>query len=216
MAQKQRLILGLGNSGSTYEGTRHNVGFEVIDRIAEHCGIVLQPHPRTNSVAGKGRWRGYPFMLAKPLTWMNLSGQTARSFQRNMDLENREILIVLDDIHLPVGVLRIRKSGGAGGHNGMQSVIDALGNEHIPRLRIGIGGDFERGSQSDYVLSRFDDKEKKIVDQILDDARDAVLEYIGKGVEVAMNQFNRRRFSGDPISETTQCDPNERSHHASL
>ena len=209
MAQKQRLILGLGNPGSKYEGTRHNVGFEVVDRVAERCGVMLQPHSHTNSVAGKGRWHGYSFVMAKPLTWMNLSGQTARSYQRRMSLDSQEILVVLDDIHLPFGVVRIRKSGGSGGHNGMQNIIDALGSDQIPRLRIGISGDFEHGSQSDYVLSRFDDLEIKLLDQILDHSRDAVLEYINKGVEGAMNQYNRQLQFGQETSETVHRDPTE-------
>ena len=206
MAQKQRLILGLGNPGSTYEGTRHNVGFEVIDRIAERCGIVLQPHSPTNSITGRGRWRGYSFVMAKPLTWMNLSGQTARSYQRRMRLDSREILVILDDIHLPFGVVRMRKGGGSDGHNGMQNIIDALGSDQIPRLRIGISGDFERGGQSDYVLSRFDDQEIALLDQILDHARDATLEFINKGVEGAMNRFNRQLQLDEHLTDTVPCD----------
>ena len=208
MAQKQRVILGLGNPGPAYEGTRHNVGYEVIDRIANRCKITLKTSPRTNSVAGKGRWRGRIFTVAKPQTWMNLSGESARSFQRRMALSGPEFLVVLDDINLPVGTLRLRQNGSAGGHNGMQNIIDALKNENIPRLRIGIGGEFERGRQSDYVLSHFDQEEKTMINHTLDRARDAVLMFIAEGIVPAMNQFNRRSRDAKQSSEAASSESN--------
>lgn len=192
MARRKRVILGLGNPGARYAGTRHNVGFEVVDRIAERCKISLNPNLRTNAITGKGRWRGYTFVVAKPQTWMNRAGESARSLQRRMNLGLQELLVVLDDIHLPVGALRLRQGGSAGGHNGMQSVIESLGGENISRLRIGIGGDFERGGQSDYVLSTFNEEEKIIMDTTLNNARDAALMYVVDGIVPAMNLFNRR------------------------
>ncbi len=192
MPQKQCVILGLGNPGLEYEGTRHNVGYEVIDRIATRCRITLQPHSRTNSILGKGRWRGYSFTVAKPQTWMNRSGESARSFQRRMRLNSQDFLVVMDDLHLPVGTLRLRQSGSAGGHNGMQNIMDALGEQHIPRLRIGVGGEFKRGSQKDHVLSCFDQKEKETIDSTLDRARDAALAFVAEGIVPAMNRFNQR------------------------
>ena len=192
MARRKRVILGLGNPGAKYAGTRHNVGFEVVDRIAERCNVSLKPNLRTNAITGKGRWRGYKFVVAKPQTWMNRAGESARSLQRRMNLDQQEFLVVLDDIHLPIGALRLRQGGSAGGHNGMQSIIDSFGNENIPRLRIGIGGDFERGGQSDYVLSKFTEEEKIKMDTTLNDARDAALMYVTDGIVPAMNLFNRR------------------------
>ncbi|MCY4674272.1 MAG: aminoacyl-tRNA hydrolase [Bacteroidetes bacterium] len=192
MARRKRVILGLGNPGATYAGTRHNVGFEVVDRIAERCKISLNPNLRTNSITGKGRWRGYTFVVAKPQTWMNRAGESARSLQRRMNLDVKELLVVLDDIYLPVGTLRLRQGGSAGGHNGMQSVIESLGDENISRLRIGIGEDFKRGRQADHVLSGFNEEEKIIMDTTLNNARDAALMYVVDGIVSAMNQFNRR------------------------
>jgi len=204
MAQKQRVIFGLGNPGKSYEGTRHNVGYEVIDRIADQCRITLKTNSRTNSITGKGRWRGQVFTVAKPQTWMNLSGESVRSFQRRMNLDGSEFLVVLDDIHLPLGTLRLRQNGSAGGHNGMQNIIDALGCNNIPRLRIGIGGNFERGEQSDYVLSCFDQKEKTIIHEVLNHARDAALMFIAEGIVPVMNRFNRQKR----IFETTSGESN--------
>ncbi len=201
MPQKQCVILGLGNPGPEYEGTRHNVGYQVIDRIAERCRIVLRPHSPTHSVAGKGRWRGRAFTVAKPQTWMNRSGESARSFQRRMRLSGRDFLIVLDDLHLPVGTLRLRQGGSAGGHNGMQNIIDALQDEQIPRLRVGIGQAFQRGRQKDYVLSHFNEGERVTMGQMLNHARDAALAFVAEGVVPAMNRFNRRIQASESDSD---------------
>lgn len=206
MARRKRVILGLGNPGAKYVGTRHNVGFEVVDRIAERCKISLNPNLRTNAITGNGDWRGYTFVVAKPQTWMNRAGESARGLQRRMNLGLQELLVVLDDVHLPVGALRLRQGGSAGGHNGMQSVINSLGDKNISRLRIGIGGDFERGRQSDYVLSKFNEEEKVIMDTMLNNARDAALMYVVDGIVPAMNLFNRRAtvHSGAVKSEGTE------------
>lgn len=191
MSQKQRVILGLGNPGMEYEGTRHNVGYEVIDRIAERCRIKLGPHFQTNSVAGSGRWRGRSFTVAKPQTWMNRSGESARSFQRRMQLSGREFLVIMDDLHLHIGMLRLRQHGSAGGHNGMQNIIDALGDHDIPRLRIGIGKGFAPGRQKNHVLSKFEENEREKINDTLNQARDAALAFVAEGIVPAMNRFNR-------------------------
>lgn len=195
MAQKKRVILGLGNPGTAYEGTRHNVGYEVVERIAERCRITLKPNRQTNSIAGTGRWKGFHFMVAKPQTWMNLSGESARSFQKRMNITGQEFLIVHDDIHLSVGTLRLRSGGSAGGHNGMQSILDALKDDKIPRLRIGVGDEFTRGNQAEYVLSKFDPEQRELMNHTLENARDAVLTFIAQGIVPAMNRFNRRHGS---------------------
>ncbi len=200
MANKHRVILGLGNPGDAYEGTRHNVGYKVIDQVAERCNIKLKPDTRTNSLAGSGKWRGYPFTVAKPQTWMNRSGESARSFQRRMQLGGSEFMVVLDDIYLPVGTLRLRQRGSAGGHNGMQNIIDALGYDNIPRLRIGIGEEFDRGDQSEYVLSPFSSEENILMNRTFENARDAVLMFVAEGIVSAMNCFNRRSKSSGASS----------------
>ncbi len=209
MSNKQRLIFGLGNPGEAYQGTRHNVGFEIIDRIAHQCAIILRLDPRTNSISGTGSWRGYPLTIAKPQTWMNLSGESARSFQKKMHLECQQLLVIFDDINLPLGVFRLRSGGSAGGHNGMQNVIDVLGDHNVPRLRIGIGQEFERGHQSDYVLSGFEHKEVEVIDDALNRARDAALMFVAEGIQTAMNRFNRRVRSSKTQSDVAQS---EQSH----
>ena len=196
MAQKQRVILGLGNPGADYEGTRHNIGYEVVDRIAERCQITLKTNRQTNSIAGVGRWKGFQFTVAKPQTWMNLSGESARSFQRQMHLTGQEFLIVHDDIYLSMGTLRLRQGGSAGGHNGMQSIVNALRDDKIPRLRIGVGDEFKRGNQAEYVLSKFTSEQRELVNHTLENARDAVLMFIAQGIVPAMNRFNRRQGAG--------------------
>jgi len=208
MAHSNRLIVGLGNPGEAYKGTRHNVGFEVIDRIAHQCTAALKSDPQTNSFSAKGTWKGYSFTMAKPQTWMNCSGESAQSFQKKMHLEGQQLLVVYDDINLPVGALRLRSGGSAGGHNGMQNIIDALSSDNIPRLRVGIGQEFERGNQSDYVLSGFEHQESELIDDALNRAKDAALMFITHGIEITMNRFNRRirpsKTNSDIIqSETT-------------
>jgi len=208
MAHKQRLIIGLGNPGEAYEGTRHNVGFEVIDRIAHRCGAELISDPRTNSLSAKVSWRGYPFTIAKPQTWMNRSGESAVSFLRKMRIEGHQLLVIFDDISLPVHTLRLRHRGGAGGHNGMQNVIDALQNKNIPRIRIGIGNEFEWGNLRDYVLSGFEQHESELMDDVLNRARDAALMFVTEGIDMAMNHFNRRAHMPKTLSEAIESESN--------
>lgn len=189
MATSKRLIIGLGNPGAEYEGTRHNIGFEVVDAIAEKARITFE-HDKGDVLLGWGRLRSYPLGLAKPLTYMNRSGGAVRTLLGRHGLEPQDVLVVVDDINLPVGKLRIRPGGSAGGHNGLQDITDRLGRDDFPRLRIGIGNDFSRGQQADYVLSPFTKEERQIVDETLLNARDAAITFVTDGVVTAMNRFN--------------------------
>lgn len=189
MSKSKRLIVGLGNPGPKYEGTRHNIGFEVADAVAGHAGIVLE-HGRGDVLIGFGRVRSYPFGVAKPLTYMNRSGKAVRTLLGVHRIEPDEMLVVVDDINLDVGRIRIRPSGSAGGHNGVQDIIDRLGHDDFPRLRCGVGSDFPRGGQVDYVLSPFAAEERALVDDVVLRARDAAETFVCEGVAAAMNRFN--------------------------
>ncbi len=191
MASAKRMIIGLGNPGAEYAGTRHNVGFMVVDAVAEKTRVTLAPE-RGNALVGWGRWRSRPFGLAKPITYMNLSGQAVRGLVRRYALELRDILVVYDDVNLPVGKIRLRERGSAGGHNGVQDIIDRLGTDVFPRLRVGIGDDFPRGRQVDYVLSPFTAEQRPLIEEAILTARDAVLTFVSDGLTAAMNRFNRR------------------------
>lgn len=203
-----QLIVGLGNPGPKYEHTRHNVGFMIVDAIAQRTRVRLSDNgaePTRLSklttlfghnklaIAGKGSYAGHPFTLLKPLTYMNRSGEVVARYVRALGLELHDLLVIFDDISLPVGTIRLRKKGGAGGHNGVQDIIDHLGTADFPRLRVGIGSDFARGQQVDYVLSPFDASEQSAVEDAITQAQDAVLMFLRQGIDIAMNRFNRRQ-----------------------
>ena len=196
MPRSKRLVVGLGNPGPQYAATRHNVGFTVIEELAAQCRVELRLRGRAMARMGKGKWRGFPFVLSQPQTWMNLSGQSVQCLKRKLGLPPSELIVIVDDIHLPVGSLRLRPSGGAGGHNGLQSIIDALGTSDFPRLRIGVGNQFSRGDQSSHVLSEFSPEESDQLQPVLKQACEAVKTFIAEGLTVAMNRHNRRRPSG--------------------
>lgn len=190
-----RLIVGLGNPGPSYEATRHNVGFAVIDQLVAQCRVDMKLRRRAHALTGNGRWRGYPIVLAQPQTWMNLCGRAVEYLKRKYRLSASELLVIVDDIYLPLGMLRLRAAGGAGGHNGMQSIIDAIGTSDFPRLRIGVGSDFERGCQSTHVLSKFSPQETELIQPVLQEACEAAKTFITDGITLAMNRHNRRRRS---------------------
>jgi PTH1 family peptidyl-tRNA hydrolase len=190
MAGADRLIVGLGNPGPEYEDTRHNVGFWVVNAVAETARAAFHHDGRANAMVAEGRTRGRPLTLVQPLTFMNRSGQTVKHLVRRFSLRPRDVLVVYDDLNLEVGRLRLRQRGSAGGHNGVQDIIDRLGTDDFPRLRIGIGSDFRRGRQVDYVLSPFDADQEPLIDEALDRAHDAVITFVTDGIVTAMNRFN--------------------------
>lgn len=189
MPKSKRLIVGLGNPGPEYEETRHNIGYVVADAVAEKAGITLE-RDRGDVLLGWGRIRSYPLGVGKPLTFMNRSGEAVRSMVRRHSLAPEDMLVIVDDINLPPGKLRLRPNGSAGGHNGVQDIIERLGTDEFPRLRIGIGSDFRRGRQADYVLSPFSREEKPVMEEAVVRAVDAVVVFVSDGVVTAMNRFN--------------------------
>lgn len=188
-AVSKRLIVGLGNPGPEYENTRHNVGFLVADAVAGTVGADLRKE-RDQARSGWVRWRGHEVGIAKPWTYMNRSGTSVEALLRRASLKPTDMLVVVDDIHLPLGRLRARPGGGAGGHNGLQDIIDWLDTDAFPRLRIGIGREFGEGRQADYVLSPFDEEEREAVAGALDRAVKAALTFVTDGIQVVMNRFN--------------------------
>jgi peptidyl-tRNA hydrolase, PTH1 family len=181
-----KAIVGLGNPGAEYEGTRHNVGFDVVDLLARRWTVRLKSW---KSVADLAVVPEHDALLAAPKTFMNLSGDAVHRMAAFYHLEPSDVLVVVDDVNLPLGRLRLRPSGSAGGHNGLKSVIAHLGIG-FPRLRVGV----ERGDPardlSDRVLSRFPSSERKIVDQAIERAADAVDAFVEVGFDAAMNRFN--------------------------
>jgi len=181
-----RLVAGLGNPGPEYAGTRHNVGFLVVDRLAEQFGTTWERSTKWDAVSAKC---GEVFLL-KSMSFMNRSGHPLFAIAQFYKIDPAEILVVLDDLALPLGRLRLRSGGGSGGHNGLESIIMQLGTEEIPRLRIGIGAAPSAGS-IDYVLSRFFEEEKPLVRSTIDRAVEAVKCAIDNGLVSAMNTFNK-------------------------
>jgi PTH1 family peptidyl-tRNA hydrolase len=185
------LVVGLGNPGPDYEDTRHNAGFLAVDRLSEATGISLGGEAAQSRI-GEGTWRGQGLALAEPLTFMNRSGPAVAALLRRYRLEPARMLLVYDDLALPVGRIRLRGKGSAGGHNGVRSVIETLGSTEFPRLRIGVGDSFPPGGQVDHVLSPFAGDERAALDAALDAAAEAALTFARDGLETAMNRHNGR------------------------
>jgi len=188
MSESIKLVVGLGNPGAQYRGTRHNVGFEVIDALANRHGILVRKRIG-RAMVGEGLIGGVEVMLAKPLTFMNLSGEAVRNIAERRRLDAGQILVVYDDMALDLGRLRIRGSGSDGGHKGMKSIIAALGTQQFPRLRIGIG--LAERDAVDHVLSRFRRSERLFINEAISRAVDAVECVIINGVEAAMSEYNK-------------------------
>jgi len=189
-----KLVVGLGNPGAQYKGTRHNIGFAVIDEIARRAAIGFESAPAEVVIA---RWRRPEggALLAKPLTFMNLSGQAVGEIARYFKVDVPDLLIVVDEAQLPLGKLRARARGSAGGHNGLKSVIAHLGDD-FSRLRIGVGRGGQQRDLADHVLSRFEKDEAAEVERMTTRAADAAEMFITSGIEAVMNAFN----GGDPAT----------------
>ncbi len=182
------LIVGLGNIGAEYELTRHNIGFLVLDRLADKFGIEFGQvrYGMQASLRHKGR----TLYLHKPNTYMNLSGKAVNYWLQALKIPKSQLLVVTDDIALPFGKLRMRARGSAAGHNGLQNIIDLTGGQDFARLRFGIGNNFSRGQQVDYVLSRFSPEEFDSLPPLLDKACEMILAFCTIGIDRAMNQYN--------------------------
>jgi peptidyl-tRNA hydrolase, PTH1 family len=188
MEGRLKVIVGLGNPGSQYAGTRHNIGWLVMDRLAERAGWSGRGRQRDASNVVQGRYRSLDIVLAKPLTYMNESGLAVRKLLARERAPLVDLLIVADDFALPFGKLRFRETGSHGGHNGLRSIIEELGTETFSRLRIGIGDPGRRAR--DHVLSTFAPDEQQRLDELLDAAADAVEAWARDGTSKAANRFN--------------------------
>ena len=187
-----KLIVGLGNPGIEYQFTPHNMGFLAVDRIAERCGVrVNNRHCRAQTA--RTCIAGHEVVLAKPETYMNLSGASVAELVREYEAQpEQDLVVVYDELDLPFGTMRVRPRGRSAGHNGMQSIIAALGTQEITRVRMGIGPDYPVGDGAKYVLSQLKKSQKEVVDRMLDEAADAVEVVLADGVQAAMNRFNRK------------------------
>jgi len=182
-----RLVAGLGNPGREHADTRHNVGFLVADELARRSAAKFTFNTKWNSQVAECGGR----TIMKPQTFMNLSGEAVANYARYFKLQREEIMVILDDASLPLGSLRLRRSGTAGGHNGLESVLVHLGTETVPRLRVGIGAP-DGGGLHDHVLGKFDEAEMPSLQAVVTRAADAVECSNAQGIEAAMNQFNQK------------------------
>ena len=186
------IIAGLGNPDEKYQGTRHNVGFDVVDRLAEKYQIAVDTK-KHRALIGKGVIEGQKVLLAKPQTYMNLSGESIRSLVEYYKIDpEEELLVIYDDISLDVGQLRIRKKGSAGGHNGIKNIIANLGTDVFPRIKIGVGEKPKKYDLADYVLGHFSKEDRELMEEGYDRADHAVGMILNGEIEAAMNQYNRK------------------------
>ena len=187
------IIVGLGNPDKQYEGTRHNVGFDVIDKLAEKYNISVDTK-KHRAYIGKGVIEGQKVILAKPQTYMNLSGESVFSMTDYYKIApEEELLVVYDDISLDVGQLRIRKKGSAGGHNGIKNIIALLGTMEFPRIKVGVGEKPKWYDLADYVLGKFSKGERELMEEGYQNAVEAVAAIVQGNMEQAMNQYNKKK-----------------------
>lgn len=184
-----KLVIGLGNPGRRYRGTRHNVGAEVVSRLAERVDVDIDEEDGFSTV-GHGAIDGTRVLLAIPQTYVNVSGAAVRDLRRRHRVASKDTFVVVDDLDLPVGRIRLRAKGSAGGHNGLKSIIEALGTTEFPRLRVGVGRPPEGVDPADFVLTRYQPAERNELDAVLNRAAEALEVAIRDGVETAMNRFN--------------------------
>ena len=186
--QMTHLIVGLGNIGPEYEGTRHNIGFRVLDTLAKVSNLVFQDK-RYGFVAHM-KVKNQELVLLKPSTYMNLSGNAVRYWMQQEKIPIERVLVIVDDLSLPVGTIRMRQGGADGGHNGLKHIAQMLGTQQYNRLKFGIGNDFPRGGQVDFVLGKFSPDDEKIVDEKALLACEAIKAYALSGMQFAMNHYN--------------------------
>lgn len=198
-----KILIGLGNPGDAYKGTRHNVGFETIAKLAFDFEISMKKNRRFRAEIGEGRIAGLPVMLVRPQTYMNLSGEAVRAVLQFYKLPPSEIVVIYDDVSLPVGGIRVRERGGHNGQKGMLNIIAQLGTEEFTRIRIGIGSKPPSWTLSDYVLSRFLREEFDDMISGITKAGDAAQLILKEGTAAAMNAFNRR------LPKKSQEEPHE-------
>lgn len=186
------IIAGLGNPGPKYENTRHNVGFEAVDVLADKLGIEIRER-KHRAFCGKGIFQGEKVLILKPQTFMNLSGESIRDAADFYKAEPAHIIVVYDDVSLDAGQLRIRAKGSAGGHNGMKSIIAHLGSQEFPRVKIGVGQKPDQMDLADYVLGRFSKGDREVMYDAVNDAAEGIKMIIAQGLDAAMNCYNGKK-----------------------
>ena len=187
-----KLIAGLGNPTKEYDGTRHNIGFMAVDALAREYRSTVDTL-KHKALIGKGMIEGQKVILAKPVTYMNLSGEAVRAIAEYYKIPPEDIMIIYDDTTLDVGRMRIRKKGSAGGHNGIKSIIAHLGTTEFPRIKIGIGAKREGQDLADYVLGHFTKEDKTLLAPVFEDVKKAAALMVWDDIEEAMNQYNKKK-----------------------
>ncbi len=209
------VIAGLGNPGRKYENTKHNMGFLVMDAFAEKNGIKIRKI-KHKALVGEGIVAGKKILLVKPQTYMNLSGESLREVVQYYDIEPEELMVVYDDVDIPMGSIRMRKKGSAGSHNGMKSIIYQLQFDDFPRLRVGIGKE-KKGDMVDFVLTGFSKEESAKIREAIETSVSALECWIERGIDIAMNEYNPKKKPKKPKEEPetegaeTAGDGNERT-----
>ncbi len=194
-----KLIVGLGNPGARYAATRHNIGFRVVRYLATLHRVTISRR-QADAVVGEGTVDGVPALLALPQTFMNRSGSAVRHLCRMADAEGTELLVICDDVHLAVGALRLRPGGSAGGHRGLESIIEALGGDRFARLRVGVGRPPAGQPMEPYVLGPFPVAERPVIERALEQAADACRMWVVEGIEAAMNRWNAAENQRSAVS----------------
>lgn len=187
---KKFLIVGLGNAENEYTGTRHNIGFEVLVALGKQLDVTFKTE--RYAYVARAKYKGRNLILIMPTTFMNLSGKAVKYWMETEQIQAQNILVISDDLDLPVAQLRIRPKGGGGSHNGLNHIIETLGHGNYPRLRFGIGKNYPMGYQVDYVLGKFSSEERPIIDAAVEKAAEICKSFATAGLQRTMNQFNQK------------------------
>lgn len=182
------LIVGLGNPGCEYENTRHNTGFMVLDKMAESAGVSFED--KRYGYVAETSIKGRKVFLLKPTTYMNLSGNAVRYWLQKENIDQKRLLVVVDDLSIPLGDYRLKGNGSNGGHNGLGNIQQLIGQQYA-RLRMGIGNDFQRGQQVDWVLGKYTDEDMRTLQPSIDEAVEIIRSFVLAGLDITMNQFNK-------------------------
>ncbi len=204
-----KMIIGLGNPGKAYEGTRHNIGFDVVDAVAARLDAAVR-QKKFNSLLGEARYQDLRVLLLKPQQFMNLSGQAVAAAAGFYKLAAGDLMVIADDLALPAGQIRMRPGGGSGGHNGLRDIIGRLGSDQFARLRVGIGSP-EFGDAADFVLSRPSAAQQAALDEAKKKAQEALLCWLANGLDAAMNRYNAKEAVSNGRKAITEHKPNNGS-----
>lgn len=185
-----KLLVGLGNPGPQYDMTRHNAGFDLVNQLATKCGVTLSLSSKMQAELGKLKFDGHEVMVAKPTTFMNLSGQAVLAISSFYKIDNSDLLVVHDEVALPLGKIRLARAGGSAGNHGIESIMSCLGHENFQRLRIGVGPDPGGAVRANFVLSKIADADRDLYNKTISLALDAYGEILRNGIQSAMNKYN--------------------------